>query len=79
LSYLSLDWIPILLNLYRTLRRVLGRERHEGMYDILVYDATLELVNPKGETAVFSSRHTVRFLQCQCSPVNVSLTRTVRS
>ena len=63
LSYLSPDWIPILLQLYRSLRQFLGRGRHEGMYDILAYDAILELMDPKGETAVFSRRQKVRFLQ----------------
>jgi hypothetical protein len=63
LSYLSLDWIPILIDIYRTLRQFLRRERHDGMYDILAYDATLELMDPKGQTAVFSRRQKVRFLQ----------------
>jgi len=63
LSYLSPDWIPILLNLFRTLRQFVRRERHEGMYDILAYDATLELIDPKGQTAVFSRRQKVKFLQ----------------
>ena len=45
LSYLSPDWIPILLDLYRFLRQFVRRERHEGMYDILAYDATLELMD----------------------------------
>jgi hypothetical protein len=63
LSYFSPDWIPILLDLYRFLRQFLRRERHEGMYDILAYDATLELMDPKGETAIFSRHQKVKFLQ----------------
>jgi hypothetical protein len=63
LSYLSPDWIPILLDLFRTLRQFLRHERHEGLYDILTYDATLELMDPKGETAVFSRHQKVKFLQ----------------
>jgi hypothetical protein len=53
LSYLSQDWIPILLDLYRSLREVLTRESHEGMYEILGYDTTPELIDPKGEIAIF--------------------------
>ncbi len=63
LSYLSLDWIAILLDLYRALRLFLSRERREGMYEILDYDSTLELMDPKGEIAVFKKRQRVKFLQ----------------
>jgi hypothetical protein len=63
LSYLSPDWIPILLDLYRNLRQFLMRDRHEGMYEILDYDTTLELVGPQGETAIFKRRQRVKFLQ----------------
>ncbi len=63
LSCLSLDWIAILLDLYRPLRLLLSRERREGMYEILDYDSTLELMDPKGEVAVFKKRQRVKFLQ----------------
>jgi hypothetical protein len=33
------------------------------MYEILEYDSTLELVDPKGETAIFKRRERVKFLQ----------------
>lgn len=33
------------------------------MYEILDYDSTLDLVDPKGETAIFKKRQRVKFLQ----------------
>ena len=63
LTYLPQDWISLLFDLYRALRLFLRRERHEGMYEILEYDSTLELVDPKGETAIFKRRERVKFLQ----------------
>ena len=36
---------------------------YRGMYEILDYDATLEIMDPKGETAVLTRREMVRFLQ----------------
>ena len=35
----------------------------EGMYEILDYDSTLELVDPQGATATFKRRQRVKFLQ----------------
>lgn len=63
LPYLSQDWIALLFGLYRSVRMFLRRERHEGMYEILEFDSTLELVDPKGETAIFKRRQRVKFLQ----------------
>jgi hypothetical protein len=62
-SCLSLDWIPVLLDLYRSLLWFLGRERREGMYEILDYDSALELIDPKGKIAIFKRRQKVKFLQ----------------
>ena len=58
-----LDWISLGVGLYRFLRRVITREAHEGMYHILSYTSTLELLDPKGETAVFKKHQRVKFLQ----------------
>ena len=35
----------------------------KGMYEILDYDSTLELLDPLGHTAIFRKRQRVRFLQ----------------
>jgi hypothetical protein len=63
LAYLPQGWIVLLFDLYRALRLLMRRERHEGMYEILDYDSTLELVDPKGEIAVLKKRQKVKFLQ----------------
>ena len=60
---LSQDWVTLLFDLYRALRRWLNRQRREGMYEILDYDATLELVDPKGKNAIFKKQQRVKFLQ----------------
>ena len=63
LSYFSLDWVAALLDLVHGLRRMWTHGRQEGMYEILDYDTTLELLDPKGERAVFYKRQRVKFLQ----------------
>src|SRR5574341_204235 len=56
-------WIPVLVKLFRGVRRLVEREYHEGLYEVLDYDATLELLDPTGHTAVFKKRQLVRYLQ----------------
>ena len=63
LSCLSQDWITLVFDLYRTLRRYVQQHSHEGMYQILNYDTTLELVDTKGKTAIFKKRQRIKFLQ----------------
>lgn len=63
LRLLSQDWLGLLPDLYRALRLWVKRYRHEGMYQILDYDSTLELLDPKGKTAIFKRRQRVKFLQ----------------
>jgi hypothetical protein len=63
LSYCSWDWIAAILDLVRGLHRAWSHGRQEGMYEILDYDATIELLDPKGERAVFHKRQRVKFLQ----------------
>src|SRR5438270_1157897 len=62
-AVLSLDLVPGLINLYRSLRQLVEHESHEGLYEVLEYDATLELEDTKGETALFKKRLRVKFLQ----------------
>ena len=62
LAWLSQNWLAILPDLYGYLRRWLKR-RHQGMYEILDYDTTLELLDVKGKTAVFKKQQRVKFLQ----------------
>jgi len=41
----------------------IGRRSEQGIYEILHYDSTLELLDPNGDTAIFHKRQQVRFLQ----------------
>lgn len=52
-----------LLKLWDTLSRLRDRIRYHGTYEILDYDSTLQLVDPKGEKAILTRRQAVRFLQ----------------
>jgi hypothetical protein len=62
-SILSLNWISLAIELYRGLEQFLKGPRHEGIYEILEYDCTLELIDPKGDLALLKKRQRVRFLQ----------------
>jgi hypothetical protein len=57
------EWVPIVLDLYRGLRQWLIRKVHTGMYEMLDYDCTLELVDSKGKLATFKRHQKVKFLQ----------------
>jgi hypothetical protein len=63
LPYLPQNWIAIIFDLAGSLRHLLDSNHAEGMYEILDYDATLELVDPEGQTAIFKRRQKVKFLQ----------------
>jgi len=59
----SIDWIPMIFELYRNLRQFIKHESHEGQLEVIEYDSTLELTDPRGETAVFKKRLRVKFIQ----------------
>lgn len=63
LAVLAQDWLILLPDLVRFLRQWWQRYQHEGMYEILDYDSTLELVDSKGKRAIFKRRQQVKFLQ----------------
>lgn len=63
LACFSLEWLTVLPDLYRLLHQWWYRYRHEGTYEFLTYDATLELVDPQGKTAVLKKQQRVKFLQ----------------
>ena len=67
---LASDWVTILVEAWRFVARFLGRELYPGMYEILDYDAVLELKDTKGETAIFRRREKVKFLQHFSLPTN---------
>lgn len=57
------DFIEILAFVLRLGRRMLAVKVHEGMYEVLDYEAVLELRDAHGEKAVLRKRERVRFLQ----------------
>ena len=63
LSGFSTDWLVLLFDFYQTLRRWVVSQQPKGLYEILEYDATLELLDNTGHTATFHKRQKVRFLQ----------------
>lgn len=60
--YLSLDWLSLVLDLAQYLRRLLCA-RPSCPYEILDYEASVELLDTKGKKALFKKRQQVRFLQ----------------
>lgn len=63
LACFSADWLVLFFDVYETLRRWIGSLQPKGIYEILEYDATLELLDNKGHAATFHKRQKVRFLQ----------------
>jgi hypothetical protein len=61
LACLSYDWVVPLFDLLNNLRRTVAYGRHEGMYEFLLYDATLDLHDPTGRTATFRKHQRVKF------------------
>lgn len=57
------NWITPALEIYKDLKRLWHRSFDSGMFEILEYDSTLELLDPRGERAVFKKRLRVKFLQ----------------
>lgn len=51
------------LDAWNILSHLWDKFHYHGMYEILDYDSTLEIVDPKGEKAVLTRREVVRFLQ----------------
>ncbi|MFC1976415.1 hypothetical protein ACFLXQ_08445 [Chloroflexota bacterium] len=62
-AYLSSDWITLFFDLYQIIRKWFNHHRREGIYEILDYDSTLELMDAKGKTAIFKKRQKVKFIQ----------------
>ena len=52
-----------ILDTWNVLSRLRDKARYHGMYEILDYDATLEIQDSKGKKAVLTRREVIRFLQ----------------
>ena len=55
--------IPILSDMYRWGKSYVQRIRKPGMYEVLNYESTLEILDPKGKRAIFSKVEELKFLQ----------------
>lgn len=60
---LQLPWPEVLAGAWKYIRKVFRGFASEGMFEVLDYEATLELLNRKGTRAKFSKRRHVRYLQ----------------
>jgi len=55
--------IPILSDLYSWGKSQIQRMRKPGMYEVMDYQSTLEILDPRGMVAKFNKTEKVRFLQ----------------
>ena len=55
--------LELLIDAWNVLCRLWDKIRYHGMYEILDYDATLEILDSKGKKASLTRREVVRFLQ----------------
>lgn len=62
-ALLGSDVIDLVGVLWRFGRRILSLKAHEGMYEVLDYEAQLELLDVRGERSVLHKRESVRYLQ----------------
>jgi hypothetical protein len=59
----DLQYIGILFKTWELGGKLLGRLLNEGIYEVLEYESTLELLDKRGEKATFKKRERVRYLQ----------------
>lgn len=55
--------LPVLWQVYQQVQQFLQQKSAGGLYEMLEYDATLELLDAQGQTALFKKRQRVKFLQ----------------
>jgi hypothetical protein len=60
---LSFNWISLALELFRGAGQFPRDRSHEGINEMLEFDAARELLDTKGEAASLRKRQRVRFLQ----------------
>ena len=56
------DWY-VVIDYGRDLLAWALRKKESGIYEVLDYNSTLELIDPYGETAIFKRKQQVKFLQ----------------
>jgi len=60
---LNIPWPEILASIWKYGHKILRGLSHEGMYEVLEYEAVLELLDRDGRKARFKKRKKVRYLQ----------------
>ena len=60
---LGSDLLEIVVFVWHLAKRTLRFQAHEGLYEVLDYQAQLELLDAAGRQAIYHKRQTVRFLQ----------------
>ncbi len=61
--FLGVPWLEVLPDLLKSARYFWEKLTDSGMYEVLDYDSTLELLDEHGHRARFSKREKVRYLQ----------------
>ena len=56
-------WLEFIDQLWKIGRKIIQGLANQGMYEVLEYESTLELLDDKGKRASFQKRMKVRFLQ----------------
>jgi hypothetical protein len=64
-ALLTSQWVGVLAELWKLVRKIASGLSEEGLYEVLEYEATLELLDKEGEKAQFRKREKVRYLQSQ--------------
>ena len=57
------SWLEVLGDVGKAVRRIVQSQPSRGLYEVLDYEATLELEDPEGKRAIFRKREKVRYLQ----------------
>jgi hypothetical protein len=60
---LNSDFLAAVGAIWRSARRLIAAQIQEGMYEVLAFDAELELQDARGRVALLDKRQRVRFLQ----------------
>ena len=59
----SVPWLEVAAELYKLIRKLWRGLADEGMYEVLEYESTLELLDRHGKRASFKKREKVRYRQ----------------
>jgi len=63
LALTDIPWLQIVTDLWKLLRKVIRGNVNEGVYEVLEYTSTLEILDRQGKTASFLKHKQVRYLQ----------------